>query len=467
MATEELETWADDFVAFHARFAHLFARREPRQQAAKYLRGLLAPVERKNGWQLAETMGDRTPDATQRLLYQADWDADAARDSLIQFVIEQFGAEDGIGVVDESGFLKKGLHSVGVKRQYSGTAGKIENCQIGTFLSCVGRGGHVFLDRRLYLPAEWCADPQRRAAAKVPEAVVFQTKPEQALAMLQYAWAQGVPMRWVTGDEVYGESTALREAIAASGRWYVLGVRSVLPVWPAPPARSQPALAPTDQATPGLAAAAPPALPVSAVVDSWPLRNWQRLTVTEGEKGALTSDWACQRVIESRDGLPGPVSWLLARRSLSVPTEMAYYLAQAPIDTPLLKLAQVASTRYTVEQCIEEGKGEIGLDQYEVRYWHSWYRHVTLSLLAHAWLASIRGKAIADSGGPEPFLAELTVPEVRRLLDVALPLPPRSPELRLAWSNWRRAKRQQARRSHSRQRIQRPLRALWYGGPAP
>ena len=184
--------------------------------------------------------------------------------------------------------------------------------------------------------------------------------------MLQYAWAQGVPMGWVTGDEVYGESTALREAIAASGRWYVLGVRSVLPVWPAPPA-----------------------LPVAAVVDSWPLRNWQRLTVTEGEKGALTSDWACQRVIESRDGLPGPVSWLLERRSLSVPTEMAYYLAQAPIDTPLLKLAQVASTRYTVEQCIEEGKGETGLDQYEVRYWHSWYRHVTLSLLAHAWLASM------------------------------------------------------------------------------
>ena len=173
-----------DFVRFCARFADVFGRKEPRAQAAKYLRGLLASVPRKNGWQVAEAVGDRIPDATQRLLYQAQWRADAARDRLLQYTIEVFGDEDGIGVVDETGFIKQGSRSVGVKRQYSGTAGKIENCQIATFLSYATAKGHVFLDRRLYLPEEWCNDAERRAQAKVPADVVFQTKPEQAMAML-------------------------------------------------------------------------------------------------------------------------------------------------------------------------------------------------------------------------------------------------------------------------------------------
>jgi SRSO17 transposase len=452
MTTEELDTWAADFAAFHARFAHLFGRSEPREQAVKYLRALLTPVERKNGWQMAEAIGDRTPDATQRLLYQAQWDADAARDLLQAVVCETLGDTEGIGVVDETGFIKKGIRSVGVQRQYSGTAGKIENCQLGVFLSYATSAGHALLDRRLYLPAGWCADPVRRVQAKVPEGVSFQTKPELAVAMLQHAWAQGVAMRWVTGDEIYGESLALRDTVAASGRWYVLGVRTNLLVWSAPPAVVLPAPAPPGR--PGtqvrLSDDAPPACLLAELVAAWPEDRWQRLAVTEGEKGAITYDWACQRVIESRQQLPGPEVWLLARRSLSAPHEIAYYLSNAPADTPLPKLAHVASTRYTVEQCIEEGKGETGLDDYEVRYWHSWYRHITLSMMAHTWLVSVRRKAATQNAGSEPFLAELTVPEVRRLLDVALPLPPHSPELRLAWSDWRRAKRQQARRSHYR-----------------
>jgi SRSO17 transposase len=193
MTDQELTDWSVEFRGFCARFADVFGRKEPREQATKYLRGLLAAVPRKNGWQVAEAIGDDTPDATQRLLYQAQWSADRARDRLLKFTIEVFGDEDGIGVVDESGFLKKGTHSVGVKRQYSGTAGKIENCQIATFLSYASPKGHVFLDRRLYLPEEWCDDAQRRAEAKVPEDVVFQTKPQQAMAMLKHAWEAGVP----------------------------------------------------------------------------------------------------------------------------------------------------------------------------------------------------------------------------------------------------------------------------------
>ena len=400
MTSEELDQWADDFAAFHARFAHLFVRSEPREQAVKYLRALMAPIARKNGWQMAEVMGDQTPDATQRLLYQADWDADAARDVYVQFVCETFGDADGIGVVDESGFIKKGTHSVGVKRQYSGTAGKVENCQIGTFLSYASAFGHVFVDRRLYLPEEWSADAERRAQAKVPADVAFQTKPQQASAMLASAWAHGVPMRWVCGDEVYGESTELREVVAGSGRWYVLAVRTTEPIWLTRPAleEPQPQMRGRPRTRPRLAAGAPSATTVQAAVSAWPERCWQRLSVTEGEKGPLTYDWACQRVVESRDQLPGPDGWLLARRSISDPTEIAYYVSNAPADTPLLKLAQVASTRYTVEQCIEEGKGETGLDEYEVRYWHSWYRHITLSMMAHAWLAAIRSQALKKGG---------------------------------------------------------------------
>ena len=201
--TKELDEWAADFEAFHARFAHLFTRSEPREQAAKYLRGLMSDVKRKNGWQLAEALGDQRPDATQRLLYHAKWDADAARDELQQYVIENLGDDEGIGIVDETGFLKKGDKSAGVKRQYTGTAGKVEISLVGVFLCYAVSGGNVFLDRRLFLPREWCADHKRRAEAKVPAQITFQSKPQQALEMLEHAWEQGVPMHWVTGDEVY------------------------------------------------------------------------------------------------------------------------------------------------------------------------------------------------------------------------------------------------------------------------
>jgi SRSO17 transposase len=396
MTTEELDEWADDFEAFHARFAGLFARSEPREQAAKYMRGLMAVVGRRNGWQIAEAVGDKTPDATQRLLYKAEWEADVARDELQPFVVETLGEEESIGVVDETGFLKKGTKSVGVKRQYTGTAGKRENCQIGVFLAYATPKGQTFLDRRLYLPQEWCADAERRAEAKIPEEVEFQTKPEQAVEMLEDAWARGVPMRWVTGDEVYGDATKVRDTISAHGRWYVLAVSSNAPVW-----EERPAVEPPTRDTggrprtkPRLADDAPPLTTVAAGVAAWPEGQWHRLTVAEGEKGPRTYDWACGRVVESRNSLPGPDAWLLARRSISDPTDIAYYLSNAPIDTPLLKLAQTASSRYVVEQVIEEGKGETGLDEYEVRYWHSWHRHITLSMMAHAWLVSIRCKAV-------------------------------------------------------------------------
>jgi SRSO17 transposase len=411
MRLEDLDQWADSFAAFHARFGGLFARRETRDQAAKYLRGLLAPIERKNAWQVAEAVGDATPDRTQRLLYRVDWDAEAARDILQDFVSETFGDPEGIGVVDETGILKKGTGSVGVQRQYSGTAGKVENCQIATVLSYASAKGHVFLDRQLYLPEGWACDTERRTKAQVPAEVVFQTKPEQAIVMLEHAWARGVPMAWVTGDEVYGDSPHLRETIQISGRWYVLAVSSTTPVWRERPPVEEPTGPPVGRPRTKvrLAPDAPLASTVGAVVAAWPADKWVRFSVAEGEKGPRVYDWGRERVIESRDQLPGPEVWLLARRSVSDPTEIAYYLAWARSEDTLETLARIAATRYTVEQCIEEAKGEAGFDQYEVRFWPSWHRHITLAMMAHAWLASLQSAetqaAETQKGGSQSKLS--------------------------------------------------------------
>ena len=405
MELSELDEWADEFEAFHSQFSPLFGRREVQEQAVKYLQGLISPVERKNGWQLAEAVGDKRPDATQRLMYSTKWDADAVRDALQRYVIGGFGDAAGVGVIDETGFLKKGVKSAGVQRQYSGTAGKIENCQLGVFLTYATAQGHTFLDRRLYLPEQWCADRERCTEAKVPTAISFATKPELAVAMLRHAWRLGVPMRWVTGDEVYGEASALRDAVADSGRWYVLAVRVHGSVWRARPEVAVPAWQgrgrkPSKERV--LNGSVRP-VRIPALVASWPDSHWQRLNVAAGEKGARIYDWACQRVVENQDQMPGRDVWLLVRRSLTEPHECAYFLSNAPPETALLTLAQIASTRYTVEQCFEEAKGETGLDHYEVRYWPSWYRHITLSMMAHVWLAWLRRRRNQEKGGLNPF----------------------------------------------------------------
>ncbi|HID05721.1 MAG TPA: IS701 family transposase [Armatimonadetes bacterium] len=381
MTEEELKAWSADFESFHARFAHHFVRSEPREQSLKYLRGLMSTVCRKNSWQLAEVMGEHRPDSSQRLLYQAKWDEAGVRDELIAYVKEAFGSEEGIGVVDETGFVKKGSHSVGVKRQYTGTVGKVENCQIGVFLSYAVAEGQTLLDRRLYLPREWCENRERRQQAKVPDEVKFQTKPELAAAMLAHAWEQGVPMRWVTGDEVYGDSKALRETITAHEKLYVLAVSCHTLVW------HSRWLAEEQRKTRVLVTVADVAMNLAA-------QQWQRFAVAEGEKGPRLYDWAALRVWENDKGHhPGSETWLLCRRSISDASELAYYFSNASADTTVQTLAAVAGQRYTIEQCIEEAKGETGLDEYEVRYWHSWHRHITLAMMAHAWLAVMRARA--------------------------------------------------------------------------
>lgn len=372
--------WDVELQGLHGRIASRFQRAEPRYRALGYLRGLLSPVARKNGWQLAEQLGERTPDGVQRLLNAAHWDAEAVRDDLRDYVVERLADPEAVLVVDETGFLKKGTHSVGVKRQYSGTAGRIENCQVGVFLCYAGRYGSAFLDRSLYLPKEWVTDPIRRVEAQVPETVDFRTKPALALAMLDRVLAAGVPCRWVTGDEVYGGDRTLRVWLEQRGQPFVLAVARNEPLW-----RD----APVYRTAGSLAAE----LPDSA---------WYRYSAGEGAKGPRLYDWAWQPLwrlqVTAEEKAWG--HWLLVRRSLDHPSDLAYYVAFAPRQgTTLETLTQVAGRRWSIEVGFEAAKQECGLDGYEVRTWTAWYRHITLALLAHAFLAALSSQA--KKGGPD------------------------------------------------------------------
>jgi SRSO17 transposase len=360
--------WAGELDAVGDRLARFFARSEPRRRAVGYIRGLLGTAERKNGWQLAEDLGDPTPDGVQHLLARAAWDADAVRDDLLRYVGEWLGHPAGVLVVDETGFLKKGDKSVGVGRQYSGTAGRVENCQVGVFLGYATAKGRALLDRELYLPKEWAGDADRRAAAGVPPAVGFATKIALGKRMVDRAVAAGVPARWVTADAVYGADYHFRAAVEGHGLGYVVGVRS------------------DHCVCVGFRQAR-----VKALLAEVPAGGWHRRSCGAGAKGPRWYDWA---ILPTNSPEPEQYRrWLLIRRSVSDPADVAYFACGGPPGTTLDDLVAVAGARWSVEDLFEVGKGDCGLDEYEVRSWVGWHRHVTLSLYALAVLAVIRSRA--------------------------------------------------------------------------
>ena len=363
--SEEIESWRAGLDAVHARIAGRFRRSEARERAKRYLSGLLDRVERKNGWQLAEHLGESGPQGVQRLLNGADWDVDAVRDDLRDYVVEHLGDPDGVLIVDETGFLKKGTKSVGVQRQYSGTAGKRENCQIGVFLAYASTTGRTFLDRALYLPSVWADDPERRREAGVPKEVTFATKPQLARQMLERALGAGVPARWVTADEGYGDDSDLRRWLEGQNQAYVLAVSSNHPLW------HDGAQERADEIVATLTSAA-----------------WATLSCGAGSKGERLYDWAWMQL--PYETAAGMRSWLLVRRSLSEPTELAYFRVFGPAGTSVEEMVRVAGRRWAIEESFEAAKETVGLDQYEVRKWTAWYRHITLALLAHAYLEVTR-----------------------------------------------------------------------------
>jgi SRSO17 transposase len=368
----QIAAWQEELAVLPDRIAPRFARPEVQRRAGRFLAGLLAPVERRNGWQVAEQLGERRPDGVQRLLRTARWDAEAVRDDLRAYVIEHLGDEQAVLVIDETGFLKNGTHSAGVARQYSGTAGRSENCQIGVFLAYASPRGRAFLARALYLPRAWAEDAPRREAAGIPPAVAFATTGALARTMLTRACAAEVPVAWVTGDEVYGNDGSLRRWLEGEQRPYVLAVACAHPVW-------------QEGAQ----------VRIDTLGEHIPAEGWQRIDVGAGSKGPRLYDWACARLPYWTEH--GWGQWLLIRRSVGDPGELACYRAYGREHTTVAELARGAGTRWAIEEGVQRAKA-IGLDQYEVRRWEGWHRHITLCLLAHAVLEVTRAAATEKGG---------------------------------------------------------------------
>lgn len=359
----------------HERIAGRFARSEPRARVREYVSGLVAGLERKNGWTLAERAGEACPDGMQRLLRRADWDVDGVRDDVRGYVAEQLGDGEGVLIADETGFLKKGTRSAGVQRQYSGTAGRTENCQVGVFLAYASARGHALIDRELYLPASWAADRDRCREAGIPDNAGLVTKAQLAQVMLARAIEAGVPFAWFTADEVYGQAKYLRRWLEDRGVAYVMAIRCS-DTFPVSGAEQR-----ADELAAGL-----------------PARSWQRLSAGAGAHGPREYHWA--RLAIDAGARPGRGHWLMARRSLRDPDEIAYYACYGPHRSRLVDLAWVAGSRWHVEECFQQAKSEAGLDHYQVRTWRAWHAHITLSMLALAWLAAARAQAA--KGEPPP-----------------------------------------------------------------
>jgi len=391
LAVGEVSRWAAELHEVVERIGVYFVRIEVIQRAYSYLQGLLSPLERKNGWQLGEASGAVTPSGMQHLLNRALWDEDGVRDELGSYVVEQLDDPLVVGVIDESAMIKKGTKSAGVARQYCGLTGQVENCQVGVFLGYASPKGHALIDRALYLPTTWAEDAARRHEARVPEAVKFATKPQLALQMWQRARDAGIKFPWVTADEVYGRDPVLRHALGYHRQASVL----VVPknhVWK----RYRGDCAPKTVAA--MAAGFGPAM-------------WHRLSAGQGSKGPRLYDWTCLPYAGQEDD--GWQHWLLVRRSLVDPTDLAYYVVFGPEGTTLEEMVRVAGARWTIEECFEMGKGEVGLDQYEVRTYHGWYRHITLAMWALAFLVATRAQIHAaearadalNATGPDPRAA--------------------------------------------------------------
>jgi len=360
--------WREALAGMRAFIAPAFKRSEQRASAGAFIDGLLSGVERKTGWMLSEEAGLERPYRIQSLLGRSSWSADALCERVRSYTIEALGDPDGVLVVDETGFLKKGRHSVGVSRQYSGTAGRIENCQIGVFASYASRWGHALVDRQLYLPKAWANDPERRAKAHVPEDVTFATKPAIACEMVARLLDEGAPCAFVLADAVYGSDHQFRRMLEDRGQPYVLAVRSnhtlrFLQEW---------ALVQTDPAT---------------IISELPTEAWQPLSAGEGSKGQRLYDWAWVPI--RHQTAEGFSRWLLARRSLRDPQNIAYYFALARTGTTLAELAAAAGLRWTIEECFLRAKDDLGLDHCEARSWHGWNRHMSLVMAAAAFLARV------------------------------------------------------------------------------
>jgi SRSO17 transposase len=389
---------ADELQVFHRQFQPLFQRREQRAWSLLYLCGQLSNLERKTIEPMVLSLLGADPNAIrgmQQFIGQGKWDSAALMHQAQELVSTWLGEEDGVVIVDGSGFPKQGKHSVGVAHQYCGALGKIANCQEGVFLVYASRRGYAFVNERLYLPEEWFSDESRERwrACGLPENLDFHTEPELGLEMITAVHQRGVlPFRWVTCDEKYGRNPAFLDGIAALDKWYLAEVPADTRVWLRTPAIEPPGrgLFGRPRTHPRVKRTAPRPLELRAMMAQLPRSTWQRRKIQEGSKGPLMVELACVRVTPVREALPAPRGWAIFRRSLGSQPETKYYLCNAPADYPQTDLAHLTGMRWPIETALEEGKGEIGLDHFEMRSWQGWHHHMLQSFLAHLFLIRLR-----------------------------------------------------------------------------
>jgi SRSO17 transposase len=413
--------WQVAFEGLMNRIAGRFARVEPRRRVRRLVLGLLSDLPRKNCWTIAEWVGEATPDAMHHLLSRAKWDADAVRDDVRDYVVEHLHDERAVLVVDETGDLKKGTSTVGVQRQYTGTAGRIENAQVAVYMVYAGRRGHAAVDRELYIPRSWTSDPGRCSAAGLGEDTAFATKPELAARMVTRFLDAGRRAAWVAGDEVYGGNPKLRTTLEERGTGYVLAVAC------------------SHEAATGAAK-----FRADTLAKKVPKRGWQKLSAGAGAKGHRYYDWA---VIDLADPRPGSRQLLIRRNCSS--GELAYYRCYSPTPVPLTELVRVAGSRWRVEEFFQSGKGLAALDEHQVRRYASWSRWVTLAMLAHAFLAVVRADE-HDRKSITTDLIPLTCNEIQRLFIALVIQPTHDGTHWLSWSDWRRRHQARSKTSHYR-----------------
>jgi len=431
---EDLADVGEELATYHARFAPLFARREQREWSEVYLRGLLlADVARKNVEAMALRLLGAGPQAArqvralQQFIGEGAWEDDALLAEHQRFVAQTLGEEDGVLILDGSDIPKRGDHSAGVAAQWCGATGKTDNCQAGVFLGYASRQGYTLLDRRLYLPEAWFDDEHaaRWQACRIPGEVVFQTKAELGAEMVERLQARGeLPATWLVCDEWFGCNQALLDRIDAAGLWYLAEIPRSTQVWPLREPTDGRRVRPRPRAwlPPRVASGkgrkgthdrlhphSPPAVPVETLAAQLARRRWRRYRLLEGRKGPIVADFVALRAFASRtgyrEGLPGPEVWVLLRQPLPVPgqtkaPELKYYCSNAAADTPLTELLRICGMRWPIECCFAEGKGELGMDQYELRFWRGWYHHMTLVILAQHFLVRLRQRLMARATTP-------------------------------------------------------------------
>jgi SRSO17 transposase len=419
LAPRAVEGLLEEVQWYHMRFSPLFRREEQRYWSRKYLEGLLLEIPNKAIEPMAERLEGGNVRAMQQFIGAGAWDDRAILTQHQRLVDEALGEPNGVLIVDDSGFPKQGEDSVGVKHQWCGNVGKVAKCQVGVFVGYTSSQGYTLVDHRLYMPEDWFSDAyaERRRKCGVPEDLPFHTKPQIAWQLLEpIITEQRIRFRWVTMDEGYSKEPQFLDHLDQAGAWYLAEVACDTRVWQERPMTHVPPPSPRGRppSKERVVPEAPEPQRVDVIAAGLSPADWTPYRIKEGSKGPMVAEFAFLRVIPVRDGLPGRDQWLVLRRGLENTPTCKYFLSNAAADSPEMELVRVSAMRWPVETSIEEGKGEVGMDDYQTRSWCGWHHHMTMTLLAHFFLVRLRLK-FKDSA------PALTVPQVRLLLQVVLP----------------------------------------------